>query len=110
MQPKSLKQSSAGEITIVWDDNHEGRITLQTLRDACPCAGCKGETVLFQTYIPPEPDRSVPGRYELQSATPVGNYALKLTWKDGHEMGMYTWQLLRSLCECDDCLKRHVYR
>ena len=40
-----------------------------------------------------------PGRYELVSATPVGNYALKLAWADGHADGIYTWELLRSLEE-----------
>ncbi len=75
-----------------------------TLRDSCPCAGCKGETVLFKTYVPPEADTTTPGRYKLNGATPVGNYALKLTWGDGHDMGMYTWEQLRSLCECEECL------
>jgi DUF971 family protein len=75
-----------------------------TLRDSCPCAGCKGETVLFKTYVPPEADTTTPGRYELKGATPVGNYALKLTWGDAHDMGMYTWEQLRSLCECEECL------
>lgn len=106
MYAKSLKQIIPGEISLVWNDNHVGRITLRTLREACPCAGCKGETVLFHTYSPPEPDRSLPGRYALRSVTPVGNYALKLTWQDGHDMGLYPWSLLRALCECDECLKQ----
>lgn len=88
---------------LTWDDGHEGPISLRALRDACPCAGCKGETVLFRTYVPPEADTSAPGRYVLKGAVPVGSYALKLIWGDGHEMGMYTWEHLRSLCECSEC-------
>lgn len=106
MQPTSLKQTAQGEISITWVDGHQSPVSMQRLREACPCAGCKGETVLFQSYVPPPPDRTTPGRYELQSAVPVGNYALKLSWKDGHDMGIYTWELLRSLCECDACLSR----
>jgi DUF971 family protein len=29
----------------------------------------------------------------------VGNYALKITWSDGHNSGLYTWPHLRRLCE-----------
>ena len=89
---------------VRWSDDHEGRISLRSLRDSCPCAGCKGETVLLRSYVPPEADKAVPGRYELKDASTVGNYALKLVWGDGHEMGIYTWEHIRSLCECDICL------
>lgn len=27
-----------------------------------------------------------------------GNYALKVTWSDGHATGLYTWQKLAELC------------
>jgi len=40
-----------------------------------------------------------PGMNELVSLTPVGNYALQATWKDGHSTGLYTWELLRSVFE-----------
>jgi DUF971 family protein len=104
LRPTAFKQSSPGEIAVSWSDGHQSRITLRTLRDQCPCAGCKGETVLLRTYTPPEADKSVPGRYDLKGVEPVGNYALKLTWGDGHAMGMYTWEQLRSLCECEACI------
>jgi DUF971 family protein len=88
---------------ILWDDGHEGTVSLTSLREKCPCAGCQGETVLLRTYVPPEPDRATPGRYELQGAEQVGSYALKLRWGDGHGEGLYTWPYLRSLCECAAC-------
>jgi DUF971 family protein len=99
-----LRQQVPGAVELSWDDGHEGPVSLEALRDRCPCASCAGETVLFRSYVPPEADRGVPGRYELRSAVPVGNYALQLAWGDGHATGMYTWELLRSLCECPDCL------
>ena len=55
--------------------------------------------MLNRHYGPPPIDYDAPGRYELVSATPVGNYALKLAWADGHADGIYTWELLRSLEE-----------
>jgi DUF971 family protein len=34
---------------------------------------------------------------------PVGKYALKFRWNDGHETGIYSWEYLRRVCECEDC-------
>ena len=101
-----LKRESDGAIRLTWSDGHDGPVSLQTLRDRCPCAGCAGETALFQSYVPPPADRTTPGRYDLKGATPVGNYALQLLWGDGHGEGLYTWDHLRSLCECPECLRR----
>ncbi len=109
LKPISIKQLSRDKLLLLWDDGHESPISVQALRDACPCAGCKGETVLFRTYVPPEPDGAAPGRNELKNASPVGYYALKLMWGDGHDMGIYPWELLRSLCECEDCLAGRSY-
>jgi DUF971 family protein len=35
---------------------------------------------------------------------PVGNYALQFVWSDGHETGIYTFEYLRKLCPCSQCL------
>jgi DUF971 family protein len=104
MQPLRIKQHKPKELEVQWSDGHESIMTLKTLRDACPCAGCKGETILMHTYSPDSPELSTPGRYELKRASLVGGYAIKLTWGDGHDMGLYTWEHLRSLCECSACV------
>ena len=89
-------------LAIAWDDGHQGRISLHTLRDNCPCAGCQGETDLLKTYKPESvPDKL--GKYKLVGAQQVGSYALAASWADGHQTGIYTWETLRSLCECDIC-------
>ena len=60
------------------------------------------------------PVRDVPGhapqaRYldlrgqELTHVEGVGNYAVSLTWQDGHNTGIYSFRLLRSLCPCAAC-------
>jgi DUF971 family protein len=103
---KQFKRSGIDSVLLTWNDDHQGPVRLTTLRDRCPCAGCSGEHILLRKYVPPPPDRSAPGRYELHSAQPVGNYALKLTWGDGHAEGLYTWDHLRSLCECPECSAR----
>src|SRR5690554_6386047 len=35
----------------------------------------------------------------LLAVQPAGNYALKLTFDDGHDTGLYDWNYLRHLCE-----------
>ena len=35
--------------------------------------------------------------------SPVGNYAYKIVWNDGHDTGLYTLEYLRQLCECPLC-------
>ncbi len=103
MHALKIKQISERELQLTWSDSHEGPIDLHQLRDSCPCAGCKGETVLFQTYTPPPPDTSNVQRYQLVGIEPVGSYALKFSWVDGHNLGLYTWEHVRSLCGCTEC-------
>lgn len=97
MKPASIKKSTPTELTITWDDEHTTIYTLEQLRDNCPCAGCSGETILFREYHAPEHDKTIPGRYELNNIQPVGSYALQLTWGDGHNTGIYTYEFLLRL-------------
>jgi len=104
MYLKQLKRLSPDTLNLFWDDGHVSPVSLQALRDHCPCAGCQGESVLFRSYAAPAPDKGLPGRYVLQGAESVGNYAMKFNWGDGHDQGIYTWEHLRRLCECPECL------
>ena len=103
MHLTQFKQLTDHDVQLVWDDGHAGPVLLRRLRDACPCAGCRGETVLFASYTPPPADITTPGRYQLTEASAVGNYAMKFRWGDGHGEGIYTWGSLRALCECEVC-------
>jgi DUF971 family protein len=102
-----IKLSSPDELSIKWDDGHASIISLRTLRDSCPCAGCQGETILLKTYKP-EPQQHLPGRYNLTDIQQVGHYALQISWGDGHSTGIYTWKILRNLCECQICLAQNI--
>jgi DUF971 family protein len=102
MRVISVKQTSTDIVTMTWDDGHVSPFTLRHLRDECPCAGCKGETVLLHTFHPtPQPE--VPGRDALKSISPVGSYAIQIVWGDGHDTGLYSWDYLREICTCDVC-------
>ncbi|MBM4168283.1 MAG: DUF971 domain-containing protein [Ignavibacteria bacterium] len=102
MIPRKVHLSPHGQLLIEWSDGHESSISLRTLREMCPCASCQGETVLLH-HFPPTPQPDLPGKYSLRGAEQVGSYALQLTWGDGHSTGLYSWEYLKSLCECDQC-------
>ena len=103
--PIKIKKTPAGDLSILWSDGHDGLVSLGVLRDRCPCAGCQGETILLKSYKPVMPP-DMPGKYELRGIQQVGSYALQVSWGDGHATGLYTWEKLRSLCECETCKSR----
>ena len=39
------------------------------------------------------------------SAEGVGKYAIKFSWNDNHDLGIYSWKFLREVCPCEDCKK-----
>jgi DUF971 family protein len=98
MIPTQIKLSSPDELSIKWGDGHASIISLHSLRDNCPCAGCQGETVLLKMYKP-EPQQHLLGRYTLTGIQQVGHYAIQISWGDGHTTGIYTWEILRNLGE-----------
>ena len=38
----------------------------------------------------------------------VGRYALQFLWSDGHDTGIYPYEMLRKICLCDACVKARV--
>jgi DUF971 family protein len=40
-----------------------------------------------------------PGMYDLTNIQVVGNYAVQADWKDGHNTGIYSWDILRGIAE-----------
>lgn len=104
MEPRKITVVAHTMLHILWNDGHNGEISLKNLRDHCPCADCQGESVLWRTYKPtPKPD--TPGKYVVQGITPVGKYGVQFFWGDGHSAGIFTWEMLRELCECPLCRK-----
>jgi DUF971 family protein len=98
--PTTIRRPQPYLLTIDWSDGFSSTITLRALRDGCPCAACKGETIMGTHY---SMGASIglqvmkPGMYELVALKPVGNYALEASWGDGHNTGIYSWDILRAL-------------
>lgn len=98
MKPKQIKVA-LGAFEVVWENGESWKIPITYLRDECPCAGCKGETILLHTYKPLETGPKTPEMYQLAGVQPVGGYAVQLSWKDGHDSGLYSWEYLKQLAD-----------
>jgi DUF971 family protein len=97
-RPTNISLEGGTHLRFVWSDGHITRFSLQQFRDACPCAGCKGESDIFgDVKMPLQLPVVTPGTYELTSLQPVGNYAIAARWGDGHDTGIYSWEYLLSL-------------
>ena len=66
---------------------------------ACECAHCVHE-ITGKLLIDEE---SIPADIHAAELSVVGNYALRIRWSDGHDTGLFTWDRMRSLCQCDVC-------
>lgn len=99
MYPARFKKTSEEEVAVGWDDGKEFTLPMKYLRDKCPCASCAGESVLWREYKPSPLQVLTPGKYNLKGAEVIGDYALALTWVDGHNTGIYAFDYLRQLCE-----------
>jgi DUF971 family protein len=109
--PKSVKVNltTGTGMDIEWKDGHHSHYTFPFLRDACPCALCDDERGKAGRK-PGERPKLAPGALPMfkeaakpLSAEPVGKYAIKFHWNDGHELGIYSWQFLRDVCPCEEC-------
>jgi DUF971 family protein len=96
MRPDDI-QHIGSDLAIRWDDGSEDFISLERLRRACPCAGCKGEVdILGNLYKNPEKPFAS-NAFELVRFSAVGGYAIQPVWTDGHDSGIFSFDYLRRL-------------
>lgn len=97
--PRDVEVDRERSVTLTWPDGHVTRFDLSELRAACPCAFCR---TLRDSGRPAWPGPG-PTPLRVESAELVGNWGLQLRWNDGHETGIYPWDLLREWCHCEAC-------
>ncbi len=86
-------------LEVEWKDGHKTELSLFGLRKNCPCVMCRGGHDKMGRFEP-ELFRVEPTReFRITSAEAVGNHALKIDWDDGHNSGMYRWELIRQMDE-----------
>ena len=109
--PEHIAISKSKGIKIDWKDRHASEYGIAFLRDKCPCATCTGA----HGTPPRQPEAASPATpfqmykptLKMLSVEPVGNYAIRIHWSDGHSTGIYSWEHLREICPCAECKKNH---
>lgn len=85
-------------LRIDWSDGTHSVYPIALLRKLCPCAGCRAfraeqkRTRLTVLTTPPSQ-----GPLKAVDASLVGNYALRISFSDGHDTGIYSFDYLREI-------------
>ena len=91
--PSALTLHKASRtLEISFDDLGSVNLSCEFLRVHSPSAEVRGHgqgQEVLQTGM-----RTI----EITAIEPVGNYAIRPVFSDGHDSGLYTWDFLHSLC------------
>ena len=91
-------QIIGNELAIVWPDGTENYFGGEQLRKASPSAENIGEPDILGKIHGGDPRTEYPG-VTLKAWFPVGNYAIRLQFSDGHASGLYSWEYLLYLAK-----------
>jgi DUF971 family protein len=101
--------STGKGVDITWSDGHSSHYDFAYLRDECPCATCNDERNKKAAATPmPGTSALLPmfkPKLAARKATAMGNYAIQIEFNDGHSTGIYSFDLLRTLCPCEECAR-----
>ena len=89
-------QAIGGEIAIRWDDGSESYHPMEFLRANSPSAENKGETDLLGKRIGGSEQTDFTG-IRVTGWEIIGGYAIRFTFSDGHNTGIFSYDLLREL-------------
>jgi DUF971 family protein len=95
VEPTEIRHDDDTSLSITWADGAVFPYHAPALRRECPCARCVNEWTGEKTLDP----ASIPDDLRIKDISIVGRYALCFKWSDGHDTGIYSFQLLRALGE-----------
>lgn len=88
--PQELRLSKNGETLLAMFDGVAYPMSAEYLRVCSPSADVRGHGGAWQT---------IGGKKQvvIRDIMPVGQYAVRLVFSDGHDSGIYTWAVLHDL-------------
>jgi DUF971 family protein len=92
MHPTAIKlRTKSRVLEIAFDDGANFQLPFEYLRVYSPSAEVRGHG--------PGQETLQLGKHEVgvSKVEPVGNYAVRLVFDDGHDTGLYTWAYLHEL-------------
>lgn len=90
--PEELRLADKGaRLALRFDNGETHSLSAELLRVESPSAEVKGHT--------PDQAVTVAGKRHVKilRLLPVGNYAVRIVFDDGHDTGLYTWTYLLKL-------------
>ena len=93
IEPKDIKKTGDGGIEIIWPDGESEVYKAYDMRINCPCAVCVSEETGERVLDP----KSIPLNISIGAFQRVGNYAVSVSFSDGHETGIYKFDKLRDI-------------
>jgi len=100
--------TSGAGVDITWADGHASHYDFPYLRENCPCATCNDEREKKVAFASAGPASAAAlpmfkPKTTAKAAISVGNYAIQLTFSDGHATGIFSYDQLRTICPCPQC-------
>jgi len=93
-----ILHQQSGALEIAFDDGTRYTLPFEFLRVFSPSAEVRG-------HGPGEEVLQVGKKnVKLENVEPVGSYALKLAFDDGHDSGLYSWEYLHELGKYRDAM------
>ena len=90
--PSEIRLKRAEQvIEVAWPDGARYRLPAEYLRVESPSAEVQGHS--------PDQRVTVPGKRDVAilKIEPIGNYAVRITFDDFHDTGIFTWNYLHQL-------------
>jgi DUF971 family protein len=90
--PKEIRlQTKSRRLIISFDDGFQFDLSFEYLRVSSPSAEVKGHGPGQETL------QTGKESVRVTAIEPVGHYAVRLVFDDGHDTGLYTWKYLYEL-------------
>jgi DUF971 family protein len=101
MNPTEIRlDASRTQLLVTWDNGVTSTYAASALRDRARDAGSV-RTAINDWAVPAAPDLTI------TAVDPVGNYAVRLAFSDGHDRGIFPWPYLAEIAELRPGLSGH---
>jgi DUF971 family protein len=91
MSPELAVSADRSELTVAFPDARPFTLSAEMLRVLSPTAEVQGHTPDQRVTVPRK--RNV----KIRDLRPVGSYAVRIVFDDGHDTGLYAWSYLETL-------------